>query len=170
MDEKIWCYKRFPCDLMTVFKSMFGFFLFICLCIYGKPLFVVTMRFMYCCLVAKSCPTLLSSTDCQALLPMRFPRQEYRSEFPFPAPKDLPNPGTEPMSPALAGWFFTTEPPGKPRGSYIPTYVYNYLFWWFLKSELILKVLNFYSFCHILCFDVKFYIFCVSFNYYYRYR
>ena len=122
---------------------MFGFFLFIFLCIYGKFLFVVTMRFMYCCLVAKSCPTLLSSTDCQALLPMRFPRQEYQSEFPFPAPKDLPDPGTEPTSPALAGWFFTTEPPGKPRGSYIPTYVYNYLFWWFLKSELILKVLNF---------------------------
>ena len=28
---------------------------------------------------------------------------------------DLPAPGIEPMSPALAGGFFTTEPPGKPR-------------------------------------------------------
>ena len=27
---------------------------------------------------------------------------------------DLPRPGTEPVSPALAGRFFTTEPPGKP--------------------------------------------------------
>ena len=27
---------------------------------------------------------------------------------------DLPRPGIEPMSPALAGGFFTTEPPGKP--------------------------------------------------------
>ena len=27
---------------------------------------------------------------------------------------DLPRPGTEPVSPALAGKFFTTEPPGKP--------------------------------------------------------
>ena len=27
---------------------------------------------------------------------------------------DLPNPGTEPASPALTGGFFTTEPPGKP--------------------------------------------------------
>ena len=26
----------------------------------------------------------------------------------------LPGPGIEPMSPALAGGFFTTEPPGKP--------------------------------------------------------
>ena len=28
---------------------------------------------------------------------------------------DLPDPGMEPESPALAGIFFTTEPPGKPR-------------------------------------------------------
>ena len=27
---------------------------------------------------------------------------------------DLPRPGTKPMSPALAGRFLTTEPPGKP--------------------------------------------------------
>ena len=33
---------------------------------------------------------------------------------PFPSPGDLPDPGTEPASPALAG-FFTTEPPGKPQ-------------------------------------------------------
>ena len=34
--------------------------------------------------------------------------------LPFPPPGDLPNPGMKPMSPALAGEFFTTEPPGKP--------------------------------------------------------
>ena len=28
--------------------------------------------------------------------------------------QDLPRSGVEPMSPALAGKFFTTEPPGKP--------------------------------------------------------
>ena len=49
-----------------------------------------------------------------------FPRQEYWSGLPFPSPEDLPNPGIEPAfpayqaSPALAGGFFTTEPPGKP--------------------------------------------------------
>ena len=32
---------------------------------------------------------------------------------PFPPPENLPDPGIEPMSPALAGGFFTTEPPGK---------------------------------------------------------
>jgi len=48
---------------------------------------------------------------------MGFPRQEYRSGLPFPPPRDLPDPGIEPMSPAapaLAGRFFTAEPPGKP--------------------------------------------------------
>ena len=33
----------------------------------------------------------------------------------FPSPGDLPDPGIEPVSPALAGKFFTTEPPGKPK-------------------------------------------------------
>jgi len=32
----------------------------------------------------------------------------------FTSPGDLPNPGIKPTSPALAGGFFTTEPPGKP--------------------------------------------------------
>jgi len=47
---------------------------------------------------------------------MGFPRQEYWSRLPFPPPRDLPDPGMEPVSlasPVLAGVFFTTEPPGK---------------------------------------------------------
>ena len=43
---------------------------------------------------------------------MGFPRQEYWGGLPLPSPEDLPDPGTEPMSPALAGGFFTTEPTG----------------------------------------------------------
>ena len=38
-----------------------------------------------------------------------FSRQEYRSGLPFPSPEDLPNPGTEFVSPVLAGGFFTTD-------------------------------------------------------------
>ena len=41
----------------------------------------------------------------QAPLSMGFPRQEYWSGLPFPPPGDLPHPGIEPMSPALAGGF-----------------------------------------------------------------
>ena len=36
--------------------------------------------------------------------------------MPFPSPGDLPDPEIKPTSPALAGGFFTTEPPGKPLG------------------------------------------------------
>ena len=51
----------------------------------------------------------------QAPLSLEFSRQEYWSGLPFPSPGDLPNPGIEPMSSALAGGFFTAEPAGKPR-------------------------------------------------------
>ena len=43
-----------------------------------------------------------------------FPSQEYWGELPFPSPGDLPNLGIKLVSPALAGAFFTAEPPGKP--------------------------------------------------------
>ena len=48
-------------------------------------------------------------------LSMGLHSQEYWSGLPFPSPGDLPKTGMEPESPALAGRFFTTEPPGKPR-------------------------------------------------------
>ena len=50
----------------------------------------------------------------QAPLSMEFSRQEYWNALPFPPPGDLANPGIKPVSPASAGRFFTTEPPGKP--------------------------------------------------------
>ena len=57
----------------------------------------------------------------QAPLSMRFSRQESWSGLPFPPPEDLPDPGIKPeslasqASSALAGRFFTTVPPGKPK-------------------------------------------------------
>ena len=45
---------------------------------------------------------------------MGFPRQQYGGELLFPSPADLPDPGIELASPALAGGFFTTEPLEKP--------------------------------------------------------
>ena len=45
---------------------------------------------------------------------MAFPQQEFWSGLLFPSPGDLPDPGIEPVSPALASGFFTLEPPGKP--------------------------------------------------------
>ena len=48
----------------------------------------------------------------QAPQSMGFSRQAYWIGLPFPPPEDLPYPGIKPRSPALAGRFFTTEPPG----------------------------------------------------------
>ena len=48
----------------------------------------------------------------QAPLSLRFSKQEYWSGLPLPPPRDFPDPGIKPMSPAspaLAGGFFTTE-------------------------------------------------------------
>ena len=69
---------------------------------------------------ARPCPTLCNPTVCSCQLPlsMELSRQGYWRELPFVPPGGLPDPGIEPMSlasPALAGGFFTTVPPGKPR-------------------------------------------------------
>ena len=50
----------------------------------------------------------------QPPLSVGFSRQEYWSGLPFPSPGDLPNPGTEPGSPALQADALPSEPPGKP--------------------------------------------------------
>ena len=51
---------------------------------------------------------------CQAPLSMGFLRQEDCSGLHFLHQGNLLDPGIEPMSPALAGGFLTTEPPGTP--------------------------------------------------------
>ena len=48
---------------------------------------------------------------------MGFPRQEYWSQLLCPPSRDLPDPGTEPVSPAppaLQAGSLPTVPPGKP--------------------------------------------------------
>ena len=39
--------------------------------------------------------------------------------MPLPSPGDLPNPGIEPVSPALAGGFLTAESSGGPERSWL---------------------------------------------------
>ena len=46
---------------------------------------------------------------------MEFSRSEYWSGWPFPSPRDLPNPGIEPGSPALQADSLPTELSGKPK-------------------------------------------------------
>ena len=46
-----------------------------------------------------------------------FSRQKYWSRLPCPPPKDLPNPGIKPRSPALQADSLPAEPPGKPKNT-----------------------------------------------------
>ena len=84
---------------------------------------------MHMCSVAQSCPSNSATAwtlACQAPLSMEFFRQESWSGLPCPPPGDLPDPGIKPAPPALAGGFFTTEPPGKPyehTHKHIHTYI-----------------------------------------------
>ena len=64
---------------------------------------------------SKQCPGCFAWTVAQqAPLSMDFSRQEYWSWWPLLPPGDFPDPGIKPVSPALAGRFFTTVPPGMP--------------------------------------------------------
>ena len=73
----------------------------------------------------------------QAPLSMVFPRQEYWSVLPFPSPRDLFNPGIEPVPPALASRLFTIEAPGKPyfiEVIYIKYIKYVYKYFYYIKE------------------------------------
>ena len=69
---------------------------------------------MHACSITKSCPTLYNPTNCSP--PGSSVQARTLEGLPFPPPVDLPNPGIKPAFPvsaALAGGFFTTQPPGK---------------------------------------------------------
>ena len=78
----------------------------------------------------------------QAPLSVEFSGQEYWSGLPFPPPGDLPDPqikSTSLMSPALAGKFFTSEPPGKPKSATLQFKIHK-LFWGKKKELLISRI------------------------------
>ena len=118
MDESPWGCKE--SDVTFTFTVLFFSFLPPINCYY----LLLDGQFMmglccYYCLVSKLCPTLCDppwTVAHQAPLSTGFPRQEYWNGLPFPSLGHLLDPGMEPMSPALAGRFFTTEPSGKPHG------------------------------------------------------
>ena len=79
---------------------------------------------MYACMHAYSVASLMSDSATlwtvapQVPLSMGLSMQKYWNGLPCPLPGDLPSPGIEPTSlpfPALAGMFFITVPPGKPK-------------------------------------------------------
>ena len=78
--------------------------------------FTIFLSHCCCCLVTKSGTTLCNPMNCSP------PGSSFHGIsharilelVPFPSLGDLPNSGIGPVSPALIGGFFTTEPPGKP--------------------------------------------------------
>jgi len=62
-------------------------------------------------LVVQLCPALCNPMDCSPPVSSVHGILQARilGWVPFPSPGDLPHPGIKPMSPALAGGFFTTE-------------------------------------------------------------
>ena len=85
-------------------KSICSFVLFL-----AKPSAYFVKLILCACLV--TCPVQLFVTlwtvTKKAPLSMKFPRQESWSGLPCPSLVDLPHSGIEPVSPALAGRFFT---------------------------------------------------------------
>ena len=78
--------------------------------------FCIPGRYLTCCVPSRFSRVwlfvILWTVAHQAPLSMGFSTQEYWSGLPGPPPGDLPDPGIEPtflMSPALAGFFFTTS-------------------------------------------------------------
>ena len=67
-------------------------------------------------LVTQLCPTLWDpwTVARQAPPSMGFSRQDYWNGLPFPSPGDLPDPGTEPRSPALQADSLPSGLPGEP--------------------------------------------------------
>ena len=51
---------------------------------------------------------------CQGPLSIEFSGQEYWSGFPFPIPRDLPDPGIKPESPPLVRGLLSSAAPGNP--------------------------------------------------------
>ena len=76
----------------------------------------------------------------QGLLSTEFSRQEFWNGLSFPSPGDFPNPRIKPMPLALAGGFFSTEPPEKPpeKKNAFNFYISSSIFWsilfWLSKS------------------------------------
>ena len=69
------------------------------------------------CVCVFSCVRLCSPMDCSppGSSVDGISQARIQSRLSFLPPGDLPHPGIEPKSPAMAGVFITTEPPGKPH-------------------------------------------------------
>ena len=80
--------------------------------ILGQVAMLLLMLLLFGRYIAFSSFAMPKTVAHQSHLSVRFLRQEYWRGLLFPSLGDLPDPGIEPESPALASLFVTTEPPG----------------------------------------------------------
>ena len=83
-----------------------------CVCIYIHTYIYIYELLSFIHYIVSDSFVSLWTEASKAPLSIRFHRQDW-SELPFPSPGDLLDPGIKTVSPALAGEFFTTEPPEK---------------------------------------------------------
>ena len=91
---------------LFIFLGLIFYFIFVCVLILNVHMYLLSLLSSVQLFVT---PWTVAH---QAFLFMKFSRQECWIGLPFPAPRDLPNSGSEPTSlmfPALAGRFFTTS-------------------------------------------------------------
>ena len=101
-------------SLYSFCRDFSGFVKTSCVCFSDVSLITYWNILMaHACSVSQSCLALCDPMDDS--LPMEFSRQEYWSGLLSSIPGGLPDPEIEPTSPAMAGRFFTTVSPGKPR-------------------------------------------------------
>ena len=113
----------------------------------GKPprrIFIAAVQLLCCVWLCVTTWTVAH----QPPLSVGIARHEYWSGLPFPSLEDFPKSGIEPVSPSLAGQFFTTKPTGMPRR----TYIKNFFFLPILYFPSFLK--KYWSVEHLLSFCV----------------
>ena len=93
----------------------------------------MSIEVCYCCLVQ------LFETPWtvvhQAPLSMGFSRQEYQGGLPCPPPGERPDPGINPVSPALAGRFFTTESVTRETPGEVRRHQFHLTDWYWYKIK-----------------------------------
>ena len=93
----------------------------------------MSIEVCYCCLVQ------LFETPWtvvhQAPLSMGFSRQEYQGGPPCPPPGERPDPGINPVSPALAGRFFTTESVTRETPGEVRRHQFHLTDWYWYKIK-----------------------------------
>ena len=100
-------------------------YIYVCVCVYTYIciyMHIYTHTWMLSCSVMSDSFATPWTAACQVRLSMGFSRQRFWSGLSFSSPGDLPDPGIEPVSSALARRLFITDHQGSP---YIHTYTHK---------------------------------------------